>query len=427
LQAVLKNKTWNLKEKNTSSNGNQKVQAKDLWNQICKAAWTCADPGIQFHDEINLWNTCQSETIHASNPCSEFMFLDDTACNLASINLAHFIDDQNEFLIDDFLQTTKVLILAQDILVSLSGYPTEKIAERSFQYRPLGLGISNLATFFLKKILPYDSQEARDWAAYICSLLTGAAYLQSSEIARHFTSGKKNGSFLAYSKNKKSMIQVLKKHQMHLQFLNASVIPPEFLKATENIWKKTLEQAQKTGVRNAQISALAPTGTISFIMDCETTGIEPEFSWLKTKALADGGSIQSVNHTMKKTLVHLGYTDEDITLLIQHLHKHNTLSGCSLLDPAHRLIFQTALDQNPEMCLSKESHLKMMAACQPFISGAISKTVNLPQSTTVEEISEIYFLAWKLKLKSVAVYRDQSKLFQPLTQNVDELNCMECA
>ncbi len=426
MKAVINDQPWSLTEPQ-SSNATKKISARELWKQICTAAWSCADPGLQFHDQINQWNTCQEEEIHASNPCSEFMFLDDTACNLASINLAHYIDENLNFKIDDFIHTVNILILAQDILVSLSGYPTTRIAQRSIEYRPLGIGISNLATFFLKQALSYDSKQACHWATVICAILTGSAYRQSAHIADYLHQKKQIGSFPRFRKNKKSILQVLKRHQSHLSLLDGSEIPQHIIAVLGDIWDQVLVQANKNGLRNAQVSALAPTGTISFIMDCETTGIEPEFSWIKTKSLVNGQQIQIVNNTVPLALQQLGYSAQSIEKINQWILKKNSLFGCPELNKSHLQIFQTALDKNFEACLSKESHLRMMAACQPFISGAISKTVNLPQNTTIEEIDEIYFLAWKLNLKSVAVYRDQSKIFQPLSPSSDEQNCMECA
>lgn len=431
MRAVQQNSEWKLHESFAPNQSTRKVKAQDLWKAICQAAWSCADPGIQFHDQINLWNTCKSEAIQASNPCSEFMFLNNTACNLASINLVRYLDENNQFRLNDFLHTVRILILAQDILIGLSGYPTPAIAQRSFEYRPLGIGISNLAMFFLNKMLPYDSKEACEWAGIICALLTGEAYLQSANLARHFSAagitGKFRGAFPQFKKNHKSVLAILKKHQSELKQFTKSKLPPELLNSCTSIWKQALDRAEKNGVRNAQVSALAPTGTISFIMDCETTGIEPEFSWIKTKLLASDQSLQLVNHTMLKILRQLGYNEEELNFISQHLSLRGSLSGCTALKPEHVKLFQTALDHSPQFCLSKESHLFMMAACQPFISGAISKTVNLPQTTTVDEVSDLYFLAWKLKLKSVAIYRDQSKIFQPLNQTKDEMSCMECA
>lgn len=399
------NKIWNLKSR-VSARVLKKVSVDELWRQICEAAWVCADPGLQFDDTINRFHTCSgTERIYASNPCSEFMFLDDTACNLASLNLVAFLDENLNFKTDEFLHTARMLFIAQECLVDFSSYPTEKIAIRSHTYRPLGLGYANLGSFLMKKGIPYDSEEGRAWAGYMTALMTGAAYLASAEMASVL------GAFSGYKSNRSSMKAVMLQHQRAIKSIGFQYLPKDARQGVESLWKNVLAQGNQFGYRHAQATVIAPTGTIGLVMDCETTGIEPEFSLVKTKKLIGGGQIQLVNQSMASTLQRLNYDSFEIEKILQNILAGKNLTTAGVR-AEHRAIWACA---QGEYALTPEAHLKMMAAVQPFISGAISKTVNLPNTATVEDISRTYQEAWRLGLKAVAIYRDGSKFVQPLT------------
>lgn len=397
------------------------IQADDLWNQICVAAWSCADPGMQFSDTINRFHTCsETDTIHASNPCSEYLFLDDSACNLASLNLAAFLDNDQNFNVVDYVHTLRLMFIAQECLVDHSSYPTEKIARNSHDYRPLGLGFANLGSFFMRRGVSYDSDEARAWAGFITALMTGVAYATSAEMADVL------GPFVGFKKNKKPMVGVLKKHQQALKKINWSFIPPEFQILVDRCWSEALRLGQVSGYRNAQATVIAPTGTIGLVMDCDTTGIEPDFSLIKYKKLAGGGRLKIVNQSVPPALRKLGYSSEEIAKIIQQIAATGSVVN-SLVRNIHHGVFACATG---ELSLSSGAHLGMMAAVQPFISGAISKTVNLPNSASIEDVSRTYQQAWKLGLKSIAIYRDGSKFVQPLSSADSNKNnypnCVEC-
>lgn len=404
MEGLKTNKTWILKTKENKTY--KKVSSKDLWQQICKAAWASADPGLQFDDTINEMHTCnQTDKINASNPCSEYMFLDNSACNLASINLVQFLDGANHFKLKEFLHTVKILFMAQECLVGFASYPTKEIAENSNQFRPLGLGFANLGSMLMRMGLPYDSEQGRAWAGFLASVMTSTAFSVSSEMA------KKIKPFAGYKKNKSSMLKVLKKHQLANRKINWSMLPVEFEKLATASWKTAVDQGNRYGFRNAQATVIAPTGTIGLVMDCDTTGIEPDFSLVKYKKLSGGGVLKIVNQSVSHALHHLGYFDDQIEMIKDYLLQHESLKG-SLVKSEHLPVFSTAMG---DLFLSPEAHLKMMAAVQPFISGAISKTVNLPAEAIEEDVSRIYQLAWKLKLKSISIYRDGSKFVQPLS------------
>lgn len=409
MKAVEQNKFWKLKGRMTGETLKE-IPAAEVWKKINHAAWICADPGVQFHNTINKWHTCpKTDVINASNPCSEYMFLDDSACNLSSINLAKFLNEEDgSFDFESFIHTARTLFVAQEILVDYSSYPTEKIAQNAHDYRPLGLGYANLGSLLMRKGIPYDSDEGRAWAAALTSLMTGVAYLTSSEIARA------KGSFAGFKKNKSSMIKVMKMHEKALKKVAWSYLPQGLETVVKNLWKGVIYNGAKHGYRNAQASVLAPTGTIGLLMDCDTTGIEPDFSLIKFKKLVGGGEIQIVNQAVQSALKILDYSSQEITSILKHIEEHNTVVGCEEIRNEDIAIFDCATGVLGQRVLSAESHVKMMAAVQPFISGAISKTVNLPNSATEEDISNIYFLAWKLGIKAVAVYRDGSKQSQPL-------------
>ncbi|MGZ3774966.1 MAG: vitamin B12-dependent ribonucleotide reductase [Pseudobdellovibrionaceae bacterium] len=408
MAAVEQKKIWKLKAR-LAEKTIQEIPAAEVWKKITHAAWVCADPGVQFHDTINKWHTCANTgPINASNPCSEYMFLDDSACNLASINLVKFLNEDGSFDFEAFIHTARTLFVAQEILVDYSSYPTEKIAQNAHDYRPLGLGYANLGSLLMRKGIPYDSDEGRAWAAGITSLMCGVAYLTSSEMARA------KGSFARFKHNRSSMLQVIKMHEKSLKDVDWEFLPEGFDKAVQNIWKGVAYSGEKFGYRNAQATVLAPTGTIGLMMDCDTTGIEPDFSLIKLKKMAGGGEIQIVNQAVKPALKTLEYSSAEIVAISKYIEDHNTVVGCPEIKNEDVAVFDCATGVVGQRVLSAEGHVKMMAAVQPFISGAISKTVNLPNTATEEDISKIYFLAWKLGIKAVAIYRDGSKQSQPL-------------
>lgn len=421
MKAVKQNKAWSLRAR---KNGRviKEVVAQDLWRKIAQAAHRCADPGLQFHDTINNWNTCaESDLIYGSNPCSEFMFLDDTSCNLASINLVHFLDSENNFLLEDFKHTVQVVFLAQELLIDFSKYPTEKIARNSFEFRPLGLGFTNLGSFFLKLGIAYDSEEARAWSAFISSLMTSEAYFNSHRFALI------KGPFKNYRKNRKSFTRVMKLHSLANRKIKWHLLPKQFEKICSENWER-VAKATTRGFRNAQATVIAPTGTISFFMNAETTGIEPEFSFVKFKNLVTGKKngpgvkIKLVNLYFEEALKTLKYSASEIELIKSRLLATGQLDEKLLRNQKHKKIFQTALGSDP---ISAEAHLLMMAAVQPFVSGAISKTINLPGHCGVDDIAQIHMKAYELGLKSVAIYRDKSKLAQPLEVS-ERPRCGDC-
>ncbi|MFN7262994.1 MAG: vitamin B12-dependent ribonucleotide reductase [Pseudobdellovibrionaceae bacterium] len=406
----------------------REVRARDLWKKIGEAAWGCADPGIQFHETINNWNPCpKSGEIVASNPCSEYMFLEDTACNLASLNLGKFLSEDGSFDYAAFTHTARVMFMAQDILVELASYPTAKIAENSVRFRPLGLGFAGLGSFLMRKGLPYDSVLGRAWASHLGALLQGVAVHTSQEIAH------KKGSFPEYKKNQKEFWRVLGQHREALEQLPRTQDSEiENLRAlARKVWEEIFARKAKLGIRNAQFTVMAPTGTIGLVMDADTTGIEPEFSLVKYKKLAGGGVQKIISQSLPQALKSLEYSEKLIQEITTELLKENSDQSemevlKSKLKPEHLQTFACANDIAPE------GHVKMMAALQPFLSGAISKTVNLPKETSGEQILEIYQLAYRLGLKSIAIYRDGCKSSQPLNRKsdlqkpVDAPKCADC-
>lgn len=404
MHAVVENKNWSLKARTTKKTM-RTLPAQKIWQAICQSAWECADPGLQFHDTINKFHTCpQAGPIQASNPCSEYMFLNDSACNLASLNLAQFFDGE-QFDLENYLEVIGDFIIAQEALVDYAGYPTKKIKENSEKFRTLGLGFANLGSLLMRMGLAYDSEEARSWAAALAALLSGKAYLQSAQVAA------KKGAFVGFKKNKQAMLEVISRHEKALKKINWSFLPAEFKTHALAIWKEASHLGKKYGFRNAQVTAIAPTGTIGLVMDCDTTGIEPEYALIKFKKLVGGGSLQIINQSVEKSLKKLGYAEQEQKKISEFILQNNSVIQCAELKPEHRAVFATATGDN---VISAAAHLYMMSAVQPFISGAISKTVNLPQSATVEDISEVYRTAWMLGLKSIALYRDGSKFVQPL-------------
>lgn len=474
-------------------------RALDLWRRIAEAAWACADPGVQFDDTIQKWHTCpETGRINGSNPCSEYMFLDDSACNLASINLVKFLREEGTFDVQAYRHTARILFTAQEILVDFSSYPTEKIARNSHDYRPLGLGYANLGTLLMIKGIAYDSPQALAWTGVLTALMHGEAYRTSAEIA------KSKGAFSGYAKNARAMMRVMKRHQAKISDLKAEFVPKELLEEARELWRETIDLGARYGYRNAQATVLAPTGTIGLLMDCDTTGIEPDFALVKFKKLSGGGYFKIVNQSVPKALKTLGYTEKQIGEMVQYavgtmsledspainnealrkrglnevdLQKiasrlpgafdlnsaiapwvigdegmarlgflkedlrgrtilealgfkenqireasktvcgHMTLEGAPHLKAEHLPVFDCANKCGAEgtRFIAPLAHVRMMAAAQPFLSGAISKTVNMPRESTVEDIEEIYRQSWRMGVKAVAIYRDGSKLSQPLS------------
>lgn len=424
MKAVADRKPWTLVS--PSKKYKRQIPAEEIWNELTRSAYECADPGVQFHDTINRFHTCaQTSEIKASNPCSEYMFIDDSACNLASVNLVKFLNADFSFNLDALTETCDQIFKMQEFLVDFSSYPTEKIALHSHIYRPLGLGFANLGSLFMRKGIAYDSDLARAWAAAITAAMTGAAYRTSSQLA------KKQGPFKAYSKNRNSMLAVMKKHQQALKNINWTLLPEEFEHRISSIWSEVMNLGKKYGFRNAQATVIAPTGTIGLVMDCDTTGIEPDFSLIKYKKLSGGGEIKTVNQALPDALKNLGYSLVQAQDIQHYLLNKKTILGAPHLKSDHLGVFATAVGENS---IRPEGHLLMMAAVQPFISGAISKTVNLPSGSSQEHISQIYKKAWKLGLKAVSVYRDGSKFAQPLSNKPTEMKpsgvqnprCGEC-
>lgn len=389
----------------------RRYRARDLLRQIAEATWECGDPGMQFDTTINRWHTCKnSGRINASNPCSEYMFLDDSACNLASLNLRKFLRPDGTFDVEAFRRAVDTMILAQEIIVDNASYPTQKIARNSHDFRPLGLGFANLGALLMSLGLPYDSDEGRAWAAAISALMTGQAYLTSARIAEA------NGPFPRYTENEEPFLEVIRMHSEAVNSIDSRLVPAELLQAARQCWQEALEKGRRFGFRNAQVTAIAPTGTIGFMMDCDTTGIEPELALVKYKKLVGGGVIKIVNNTVPEALFRLGYNSEQVHEIVNHIDATGTVEGAPHLKPEHLAVFDCSLRPvNGTRFIHHMGHLRMMGAVQPFISGAISKTINMPEHSTVDDIMDAYIQAWRLGLKAVAIYRDGSKRAQPLS------------
>lgn len=383
------------------------VKAKELFRSFAEAAWKCADPGMQFDTTINNWHTTPNAgRINGSNPCSEYMHLDNSACNLASINLLKYLRDDHTFDIEAFKHTVELLFTAQEILVGYSDYPTKSITKNARAYRELGIGYANLGALLMAQGLPYDSDEGRAQAAAVTALMTGHAYATSAEIARRV------GPFAGYHKDREGMIKVLKQHRKAVNEIDASLVSEQLLSAAAEAWDNAVELAEMYGVRNSQASVLAPTGTIGLMMDCDTTGIEPDLGLVKVKKLVGGGTMQIVNQTVPRALEALGYSDQIAKKIVEYIDVEKTIVGSPDLKPEHKNVFACSMGDNSIHYLG---HVKMMAAVQPFISGAISKTVNMPEDATIEDVEQIHIDSWKLGLKAVAIYRDNCKVAQPLS------------
>ena len=385
----------------------ERTRARDLMREIAQAAWECADPGMQYDTVINDWHTTpESGRINASNPCSEYMHLDNSACNLASLNLLKFLGTDGVFDVEAFKHAVEVVFLAQEIIVGNSSYPTDKITRNAKDYRQLGLGYANLGALLMAQGQPYDSDGGRAWAGAITALMTGHAYRTSARIAQVL------GPFAGHAKNRAPMLRVIGKHRKAVDDIDASLVQPSLIEAAKNAWDEALQFGTEHGFRNAQASVIAPTGTIGLLMDCDTTGIEPDLALVKTKKLVGGGSMSIVNQTVPKALSRLGYADEHVQAILEYIAEHNSVKGAPALREEHYPVFDCAMGDSP---IHYMGHIRMMAAVQPFISGAISKTVNMPESVSVEEVEKAYHEGWKLGLKALAIYRDNCKVGQPLS------------
>ncbi len=389
-------------------------RARDLWKKIAEAAWQCGDPGLQFDTTINDWHTSKNTArINASNPCSEYMYLDDSACNLASLNLRKFQQEDGELDVAAFKRATEITILAQEIIVDNAKYPSEKIGANSFAFRPLGLGYANLGSLLMSRGLPYDSDAGRAYAGAVTALMCGHAYATSAKISRDVT-----GPFSGYAVNKEPFLAVMDKHRRQVDKIDAALVPYELVTAARDAWDATLKIGRQYGFRNGQVTVLAPTGTIGFMMDCDTTGIEPDIALVKYKRLVGGGSLKLVNHTVPEALTKLGYAEDDRKKILDFISEQDTIEGAPALKEEHLPVFDCAFRaQKGKRSIHHMGHIKMMAAAQPFLSGAISKTVNLPSECTVEDIEHAYMESWRAGLKAVAVYRDGCKRSQPLSTN----------
>ena len=392
------------------------MPARDLLRAIAEATHICGDPGMQFDTTINDWNTCaKTGRINASNPCSEYMHLDNSACNLASLNLLKFLGEGGEFDVEGFRHAVDVLITAQDILVDNSSYPTEPIGANARAFRELGLGYANLGAVLMSLGLPYDSEGGRQYAGAITAVMCGEAYLQSARIAGQL------GPFAGYEVNREPMLGVIAKHRAQTHKLDSTFVPLELLTAARTVWDEAYAAGREHGIRNSQATVLAPTGTIAFMMDCDTTGVEPDIALVKYKKLVGGGMLKIVNTTVPRALKRLGYESREVQEIVEYIDEHDTIEGAPHLKDEHLPVFDCAFKPaRGQRSIHSLGHLRMMGAVQPFISGAISKTINMPNEATVDEIMDAYIAAWRLGVKAVAIYRDGCKRTQPLNTSKSE-------
>jgi ribonucleoside-diphosphate reductase alpha chain len=409
MQAVIEDKDWTTKRVSTGEPV-KSYRARDLMRKIAEAAWQCGDPGLQFHTTINRWHTAKATApINASNPCSEYMFLDDSACNLSSLNLIKFLAADGRFDVEAFRQAVNIMVMAQEILVDNASYPTEKIALNSHDFRPLGLGYANLGALLMASGLPYDSDSGRDFAAAITALMHGQAYLTSSRIAAEI------GPCAGFAVNRDPFLGVISMHRAALGNINQRNLPENLFESAKKVWDDGLASGMKYGYRNAQVTVLAPTGTIGFMMDCDTTGVEPDLALVKYKKLVGGGLIKIVNNVVPMALLKLGYSEQQASEIVNYIDLNGTIEGAPHLKPEHLPVFDCSLKPaKGKRSIHYMGHVRMMAAVQPFLSGAISKTVNLPEESTVDDVASAYIEAWRLGIKAIAVYRDGSKRTQPL-------------
>jgi ribonucleoside-diphosphate reductase alpha chain len=415
MQAVLSDGKW---ETHAVVDGHvvDTYRARDLMRQIAESAYICGDPGMQYDTTVNRWHTSKNTApITASNPCSEYMFLDDSACNLASLNLMRFVDAEGRFDVASFRKAVDITITAQEIIVGFASYPTKKIEINSFDYRPLGLGYANLGALLMSQGMAYDSDRGRDYSAAITAIMTGEAYLQSAKIAGEMS------PCAGYANNRDPFLNVMRMHRDAVKAIHRENIPGEMYDTAWNVWCDAVDLGEINGYRNSQATVLAPTGTIGFMMDCDTTGVEPDLALVKYKKLVGGGTIKIVNNTVPAALRRLGYDDPSVKAIVEYINDRGTIEGAPGLQADHLPVFDCAFKAtNGARSIHYMGHLKMMGAVQPFISGAISKTVNLPNAVTIEEIEQAYIEGWRLGLKAVAIYRDGSKRTQPLSTSAGE-------
>ncbi len=410
MHAVVEDRDWWTKSR-IEGRPVKRYRARDLMKEIAEATHQCGDPGLQFDTTINRWHTSKkTDRINASNPCSEYMFLDDSACNLASLNLMRFLTPGGEFDVEAFRHAVDTVILAQEILVDSASYPTEGIGRNSHDFRPLGLGFANLGALLMSFGVPYDSEQGRDYAGAITAVMCGQAYLTSARIAEA------TGPCPGYAVNEESFLEVIRMHRDSVSKIDSKRVPPALFEAAKTVWQQAYEKGRETGYRNAQTTVIAPTGTIGFMMDCDTTGVEPDLALVKYKKLVGGGVIKIVNNTVPQALIRIGYHPEQVERIVSHIDATGTIEGAADLKPEHLPVFDCSFrPQNGTRFIHHMGHLRMMAAVQPFISGAISKTINMPEEATVEDIMDAYIESWRLGLKAVAIYRDGSKRVQPLS------------
>jgi ribonucleoside-diphosphate reductase alpha chain len=409
MKQVEQNGNWVTRERPTGQITDT-YSARELMRKIAESCHICGDPGMQYDSTINKWHTCKNTArINASNPCSEYMFLDDSACNLASFNLMKFINTEGRFDVDGFRKAVDVMITAQEIIVDNASYPTEQIAGNSRDYRPLGLGYANLGALLMYSGLAYDGDEGRAFAAAITAVMTGEAYLQSARISA------KLGPFAGFAANREPFLEVMRMHRAAVQNINAGYVPQNLMASAQECWDLAVLEGTVHGFRNAQATVLAPTGTIGFMMDCDTTGVEPDLALVKFKKMVGGGVMKIVNNTVPSALAKLQYTQDEIRDITRYIDENGTIEGSPFVKPEHLPVFDCAFKpQRGTRSIDYMGHIKMMSAVQPFISGAISKTVNVPDSITVEQIADLFTQAWKMGIKSIAIYRDNSKRTQPL-------------
>ena len=417
MRAVLDDGNWSTKAVTTGQMMDT-YKARDLMRLIAEGTYVCGDPGMQFDTTVNEWHPCSNTArINASNPCSEYMFLDDSACNLASINLMKFVKADGEFDVPAYKAAIRTLITAQEIMVDNASYPTPAIAKNSHAYRPLGLGYANLGALLMSRGLPYDSDAGRDYAASLTAIMTGEAYAQSARVARD-----QGGPFSGYEPNREPFLRVMGKHRDAVKDINAKNIPAELYTASKQAWDEAVRLGELYGYRNGQATVLAPTGTIGFMMDCDTTGVEPDIALVKYKKLVGGGLMKIVNQTVPMALAKIGYTEQQIKAIIEYIDQNETIEGAPELKAEHLPVFDCAFKaQKGERSIHYMGHIRMMGATQPFISGAISKTVNVPKEATVEDITQAYLESWRLGAKAISIYRDGSKRTQPLNTGKDKV------
>jgi ribonucleoside-diphosphate reductase alpha chain len=407
MHAVKEDRDWNF---NAVTDGTpvRTIRARDLWRQIAEAAWECADPGLQFDTTINKWHTATATgRINGSNPCSEYMHIDNSACNLSSLNLLKFLDDNDRFDVEAYRHAIEVMFTAQEILVGRADYPTEMIGENSRKFRQLGLGYANLGALLMALGMAYDSDGGRAWAAGLTSLMTGHAYATSARTASRM------GPFSGFAENEKYMLNVLRMHRdAHGEILNMSDVQEDLLYAGMESWEAAVRDGEEYGVRNSQATVLAPTGTIGLMMDCDTTGVEPDLGLVKFKKMVGGGSMSIVNQTIPRALRRLGYNTQQVDDIVAYIDVNKSILGAPHIESSHLSVFACSMGDNT---IHYEGHVRMMGAVQPFLSGAISKTVNMPEEATVEDIEKLHMLSWELGIKAVAIYRDNCKVGQPLS------------